>query len=303
MPGDRRPRDHAATGWRGLGMARRGPDWAAWVRRPCRRCVGDLLEEWQLTTDGWMMHGFCALVVPVRTTSRQARGAQGGLPRRGVRARAPRAAALARSRRRTAAAGRPAPVGRCCSSACTRSDLTEVWDLEACEVVAGLYARLHVPAPPAAAAADVVRRALDRPSWPPSRATHRSRAGWSSRRCRCPATSSPTRPAPATMIHGDLHYENVLAGDRRAVAGDRPQADERRPALRAGADAVEPVDEDAGRADVRDGRPRAASTRSSTPPASTRTAPATGSWSGCCTTPAGRSRTTRADGRRPTTTT
>ena len=27
-------------------------------------------------------------------------------------------------------------------------DLTDLWDLEACEVVAGLYARLHVPAPP-----------------------------------------------------------------------------------------------------------------------------------------------------------
>ena len=43
------------------------------------------------------------------------------------------------------------------------------------------------------------------------------------------------------IIHGDLHYENVLAARPRAVAGDRPQADVRRPALRAGADAVEPL--------------------------------------------------------------
>jgi len=29
-----------------------------------------------------------------------------------------------------------------------REDLTDLWDLEACEIVAGLYPRLHVPAPP-----------------------------------------------------------------------------------------------------------------------------------------------------------
>ena len=27
-------------------------------------------------------------------------------------------------------------------------DLTDLWDVEACEIVAGFYARLHVPAPP-----------------------------------------------------------------------------------------------------------------------------------------------------------
>ena len=47
-------------------MARRGPDWADWVER-LPSLVADLLEEWQLRTDGWMMHGFVALVVPVRT--------------------------------------------------------------------------------------------------------------------------------------------------------------------------------------------------------------------------------------------
>ncbi|MCW2829206.1 MAG: aminoglycoside resistance protein, partial [Marmoricola sp.] len=47
-------------------MARRGPEWAEWVHR-LPAILDGLLEEWQLTVDGWMMHGYVALVVPVRT--------------------------------------------------------------------------------------------------------------------------------------------------------------------------------------------------------------------------------------------
>ena len=46
------------------------------------------------------------------------------------------------------------------------------------------------------------------------RAARRSRGGWSSRRRRWPATSCADPASTGTMIHGDLHYENVLAGDR-----------------------------------------------------------------------------------------
>ena len=91
------------------------------------------------------------------------------------------------------------------------------------------------------------------------------------------------------IIHGDLHYENVLARRPRAVAGDRPEADVRRPALRAGADAVEPVRRAAPATCAT--ACAAASTPWSTPPGSTRTGPATGSSSGWCSTPTGRSRT------------
>ena len=65
------------------------------------------------------------------------------------------------------------------------------------------------------------------------------------------ATWSPTRPAP-DVIHGDLHYENVLAGDREPWLVIDPKPMSRRPALRAGADAVEPLGR-ARRGDVRDG--------------------------------------------------
>ncbi len=50
-----------------LGMAGRGPDWARWVERLPGR-LASLLEEWELTPDGWSMHGYCSIVVPVRTS-------------------------------------------------------------------------------------------------------------------------------------------------------------------------------------------------------------------------------------------
>ena len=44
-------------------MARRGPDWADWVDRLPALLAG-LLEEWELSIDGLMMHGY---VAPRRT--------------------------------------------------------------------------------------------------------------------------------------------------------------------------------------------------------------------------------------------
>jgi streptomycin 6-kinase len=128
-----------------LALAGRGDAWAAWVD-DLPRAVRDLLADWELRLDGDAVPGRTALVVPVTAAGRpaalkiagpdeQARheilalqtwhghGAVGllrGDPRR-------RAMLLQRLRDR---------------------DLTTMPDLDACEVVAGLYERLHVPAPP-----------------------------------------------------------------------------------------------------------------------------------------------------------
>jgi streptomycin 6-kinase len=92
-------------------------------------------------------------------------------------------------------------------------DLSGLWDLEACEVVAGLYGRLHVPAPPQLRP---LTSYVDR---------------WSTQLAALPRSAPVPRrlvdqaaalgrdlvadPASVgTMIHGDLHYENVLAADR-----------------------------------------------------------------------------------------
>ena len=78
------------------------------------------------------------------------------------------------------------------------------------------------------------------------------------------------------------------------MAGDRPQAGQRRPALRAGPDAVEPLGRGHRGAATCAPRCAAGSTPWSTPPVSTRSGRGTGSSCGCCTTRSGSSRTTPA---------
>ncbi len=177
------------------------------------RRVRELLDAWGLGLDGPARHGRCALVVPVRTSTGdpavlklslphdeaehehlalQAWGGNGAV--RLIRA-DPRRWALLLERLHVA------------------EDLTETRDLEACEVVAGLYARLHVPA------------------LPQLRRLSSSVGAWTERLARLPADAPVPRrlveqavtlgrafaadeATDARTIHGDLHYENVLAGDR-----------------------------------------------------------------------------------------
>ncbi|RYP86539.1 aminoglycoside resistance protein [Nocardioides guangzhouensis] len=193
-------------------MARRGPAWAGWVDR-LPGIAATVLEEWDLALDGLPMHGFCALVLPVRTP--------GGRP-----------AALkltfdedeesehehlalqhwhgngavrllrADPHRRALLLERLHP-----------EDLTDLWDVEACEVVGGLYGRLHVPAPPQLhrLTSYVERWAADLDDLPrnapvPRRLVEQTRM--------LARDLVADRASNGVMIHGDLHYENVLAGDR-----------------------------------------------------------------------------------------
>jgi streptomycin 6-kinase len=101
-------------------------------------------------------------------------------------------------------------------------DLTGEWDVEACELVAGLYGRLHVPAPP-----QLARLSTYAAGWAADLAG--SRSGALPRRIVEQAAHLARAFAadPATdgvMVHGDLHYGNVLAGDRQpwSVISPRP---------------------------------------------------------------------------------
>nr|WP_246298828.1 aminoglycoside phosphotransferase family protein [Nocardioides panaciterrulae] len=173
----------------------------------------ELLEEWALTRDGEPMHGFCSLVLPVRTAEAEPavlkltfdgddesehealvlqRVAGDGMVRL-LRA-DPRRRALLLERLHT-------------------EDLTGLWDLEACEVVAGLYGRLHLPALPQLrtltsyvdrwlARLEELRGEMPVPPRMVEQALHLGR-------------SLVTDDAStAVVVHGDLHYENVLAADR-----------------------------------------------------------------------------------------
>jgi len=92
-------------------------------------------------------------------------------------------------------------------------NLNDVWDLEACEIVAGLYGRIHVPALPQLRPlvgfiekwnADLAQ--LPRSAALPHRLVEQALSL---------GTDLVSDPASTgTLIHGDLHYENVLSADR-----------------------------------------------------------------------------------------
>jgi len=194
-----------------LGMASRGDDWAAWVDE-LPSLVDGLLEGWQLTTDGWMMHGYVALVVPVRTTSNRPAVLKVSFPDEESQH---EHLALQHWHGRGAVQLLRADPRRFALllERLHREDLGDLWDVEACEIVGGLYERLHVPAPPQLVTlSSCVRRwsdglaALPRDAPLPRRLVEQAVSlgrGF--------ATDAST---DGRLIHADLHYANVLAADR-----------------------------------------------------------------------------------------
>jgi streptomycin 6-kinase len=195
-----------------LGQATIGPAWSAWLDR-LPRLLRDLLEEWQLTVDGDPLHGFASAVVPVRTADGEPAALKvtfdgddeslhEGLALQHwhgdgavllLRA-DPRRRALLLERLHT-------------------RDLTGVDETEACEIVAAFYARLHVPAlPQLRTVTSYVERWLDdlaglgRDAPIPRRYVEQA-----------VSLGRDLVADPAStgrVVHGDLHYQNVLAADR-----------------------------------------------------------------------------------------
>jgi streptomycin 6-kinase len=187
------------------------PAWGAWLDGLPGRAEG-LLEEWQLSLDGGQMHGAGSLVLPVRTVAGRPAMLKIGWPH-------PEAEHEHLALKRWAGNGavellRADP--RRYALLLERlhpEDLTELGDVEACEIVAGLYHRIHVPALPQLR---TLTSYVDR---------------WTADLAGLP-TSAPIPPrlvrqavaigrafvaddaSVGTTIHGDLHYMNVLAADR-----------------------------------------------------------------------------------------
>ena len=192
-------------------MARRGPDWADWVARLPGLLAG-LLGEWELSSDGLLMHGYVAVVVPVRTT--------GGTP--GVlKVSFPdeesehEHLALQRWGGRGAVRMLRADPHRSAMllERLHQERLLELWDLEACEIVAGLYGLLHVPAlPQLRSLRSYVERWADEMAALPRNAPLPRRLVEQAISLSRDFVADPA--SVGTMIHGDLHYENVMASDR-----------------------------------------------------------------------------------------
>ncbi len=191
-----------------------GEDWAGWLAGLPRR-TGDLLDEWHLTQVATPLHGFCSLVVPV--VDDEGRGAalkitfdgddeslhEGlALQRWGGRG----AVRLLRADPRRRALLLPWLPG---------PDLGAEWDVTACEVVGALYRQLHVPAMPQLTTlashvqrwlgdlAELAQQARELPV--PRRYVEQALAIG-------PDLVVPDGSRPV-LVHGDLHYANVMADD------------------------------------------------------------------------------------------
>lgn len=182
--------------------------------------VREQLDQWKLRPDGTAVHGPGSLVLPVRTSD----GATAALKVRFTahdsepgsqhehlvlrRWAGDGAVRLLRAdpHRRALLVERAHP-----------QDLQTVTDIEACEVVAGLYRRLHVPALPqlpslATSVEDWIREFAALPRGAPIPRRQVEQAITIGR----DLTARPSsRGDGDRVLHGDLHYGNVLAADRQ----------------------------------------------------------------------------------------
>ncbi len=199
----------------GLEAHRRwGADWATWLdllpERAARVCA-----EWELRPDGVAQHGHSALVLPVRTAT----GAPAALK---LGFEGDEDAALEHlALTRWGGTGvvellRADPHRRALLlERCEPRDLSELWDVEACELIAARYSALHVAAsPPFDRLSDRLRR------WMPALESLLHGAPVPRRMvehalslARAFVTDEAT---DGVLVHFDLHYANVL-GSRRSA--------------------------------------------------------------------------------------
>lgn len=123
-----------------------GAAWRSWLDHLPKRAE-QVICEWDLVVDGAPLHGFCSLVVPVRAGTTRA---VLKLTFDGDDASEFEALALQLwGGRGTVRLLRADPGRRAILlERLHQRDLAGVDDLAACEIVAGLYGRLHQPAPP-----------------------------------------------------------------------------------------------------------------------------------------------------------
>ena len=192
-------------------MAARGPQWERWVDELPTR-VGRLIDTWRLRPDGEPAYGNCSLVLPVRTSEGAVAVLKVGFPD-------------AESEHEHLVLQRWGGHGavRLLSAdphhrgllleRLHSTDLTGVSEEHACAIVADLYGRIHIPAMPQlrSLSADIDRwtselAGLARNAPIPRRLVEQAIA--------LGTDLAADRAVADRVIHTDLHYGNVLAGDR-----------------------------------------------------------------------------------------
>ncbi len=199
---------------------RRGTDWAGWLDRLPRLADG-VLADWRLAPSGEVRAGHASLIVPVRGPDCEA---VLKLAFDGAEETAQEHLALQHwggdgaVRLLRAAPARRALLLEKLSD----RDLTQEWDIAACETVAGFYPRLHKPAP---GRLRPLTGFLTR--WLDALEADRRDVPMSPRlidlaRARGRAFVEDPESV-GRIVHGDLHYENVLAAEREPWLVIAPQ--------------------------------------------------------------------------------
>ena len=187
-----------------------GPAGADWVAA-LPHLVAEVLPEWELTIDGDPMTGHCSLVLPVRSPQGPA-VLKLGWPHR--EAEHEHLALRTWDGRGAVTLLRANPARSVLLlERLTTEDLGDLWDEEAVAVVAGLYADLHVPPlPQVRPLTPWVSEILDRPGGRrlPRQVLDRARS----------TLRSLERLGGERLLHGDLHYGNVLSDGTDWVAID-----------------------------------------------------------------------------------
>lgn len=196
-----------------LARATRSDAWARWLDA-LPRLMSDVCREWELQPDGAVMTGAVAAVLPVRTAAGEPAVVKFGLPH-------PEAELEHLALRTWAGDGAvrllradPRRAVLLLERAECGHDLVDVPVIEACEIVAGLYAQLHRPAIP-----QLDRLSAHAARWAEELARLRE-AQLVPRRFLDQAVSlardfASDEGTDQALIHTDLHYANVLASSRQ----------------------------------------------------------------------------------------
>ena len=188
------------------------PAWDDWLAR-APRLSDDLITEWGLRIDGPTLSGSCAMVVPVRTDDDRAGVLKVGWPHweaetehLALRAwRGDGAVELWRAD--------PRRFALLLERARPDRDLHAVEVLDACEVVAGLYGRLHrAPLPQPRRLSELCREWIER--LPPLFDANLISRRFVSQGERLLRDFADDPDTDAALIHSDLHFFNVLAAER-----------------------------------------------------------------------------------------
>jgi len=195
-----------------LAFQDRDETWPRWLAA-LPRLVLDIAHEWELTFDGAPMHGYCALVVPVRTADGRPAVVKFAWPHDEEEHEHLGLQACAGNGMVRMYRADPRRQVMLLERLHSRQDLTTVPALEACEIVGGLYGRIHIPAVPQLRTLTSYIQ-----TWNDGLRNLRGDVPMPRRlveQAVLLADDFVADPASTgVMIHGDLHYENVLAGDR-----------------------------------------------------------------------------------------